>query len=390
MEEESVTENVRGVHAGRRRGRASRDSRATASRPRLRAPRAASSWPPSGPRRGGLAAPRAAQLQPAPGRGLLRAACCASRRQGRRDRKANSAPWPEEGGESPPSPLWPQTPRAASSSWTRLGAASSPLTAPAQSSAQSARTSRPHLQGLFQSAAGEVYAMTPKPEGGGIDLHAIDLGSKKLGQTVHSLSYGLRRLPPEAAVTTPAGNEGESFCALRLGAQPGKAPQLINCDINSSLSSAASSRGRRGPLPAQRLRRRRRGSTSSGLSRLRRPGEAQTTLSLACNYLDYDVRRAVLDFNRKNAEFRIEVRDYSQYNTDEDYGAGSLSSPPRSAQAASRISCSRTAYPWSPSRRRDSSPTSGPSSRRTAASRGARGWSSPSSTRSAARASSMR
>ena len=48
----------------------------------------------------------------------------------------------------------------------------------------------------------------------------------------------------------------------------------------------------------------------------------KTTLSLACNYLDYDVRRAVLDFNRKNAEFRIEVRDYSQYNTDEDYGAG--------------------------------------------------------------------
>lgn len=180
-----------------------------------------------------------------------------------------------------------------------------------------------YLQGLFQSAAGEVYAMTPKPEGGGIDLHAIDLGSKKLGQTVHSLSYEAYGAYSGGGGYDACYNEGESFCALRLGAQPERLLSWINCDINSSsvVRGFVSEGGevlcllndydggggaylvRLVPTPADQVK-------------------PKTTLSLACNYLDYDVRRAVLDFNRKNAEFRIEVRDYSQYNTDEDYGAG--------------------------------------------------------------------
>lgn len=30
----------------------------------------------------------------------------------------------------------------------------------------------------------------------------------------------------------------------------------------------------------------------------------------------------VLDFNRKSSDYRIEVRDYSEFNTDDDYTAG--------------------------------------------------------------------
>lgn len=47
-----------------------------------------------------------------------------------------------------------------------------------------------------------------------------------------------------------------------------------------------------------------------------------TTLRLACNYLGYDLRKEILDFNRSNSGVRIEVTDYSQYNTEEDYTAG--------------------------------------------------------------------
>ncbi len=48
----------------------------------------------------------------------------------------------------------------------------------------------------------------------------------------------------------------------------------------------------------------------------------KTTLSLACLYMDYDVRAQVLKFNKTNNEYRIQVKDYSEYNTDEDYSAG--------------------------------------------------------------------
>lgn len=48
----------------------------------------------------------------------------------------------------------------------------------------------------------------------------------------------------------------------------------------------------------------------------------KTTLTLACVYLDYRVKSQILDFNRKSSDYRIEVRDYSEFNTDDDYSAG--------------------------------------------------------------------
>ncbi len=45
-------------------------------------------------------------------------------------------------------------------------------------------------------------------------------------------------------------------------------------------------------------------------------------VKLACNYLDEAITNAIIDFNKQNAEYRIQVVDYSQYNTDEDYTAG--------------------------------------------------------------------
>ena len=46
------------------------------------------------------------------------------------------------------------------------------------------------------------------------------------------------------------------------------------------------------------------------------------TLTLACMYLDWYARDSIIDFNRKNDAVRLEVLDYSQYNTEEDYEAG--------------------------------------------------------------------
>ncbi len=52
------------------------------------------------------------------------------------------------------------------------------------------------------------------------------------------------------------------------------------------------------------------------------PENQRKTLSLAVMWLSYDLRNIVLDYNRTNTEYRIEVQDYSEYNTQDDYNAG--------------------------------------------------------------------
>ena len=48
----------------------------------------------------------------------------------------------------------------------------------------------------------------------------------------------------------------------------------------------------------------------------------KTVLTYACMYLDWNVRREIIKFNKANPEYRIEVQDYSEYNTQDDYNAG--------------------------------------------------------------------
>ncbi|MDD4773938.1 MAG: extracellular solute-binding protein [Eubacteriales bacterium] len=45
-------------------------------------------------------------------------------------------------------------------------------------------------------------------------------------------------------------------------------------------------------------------------------------LTLAGIYVDYNTRSAIIAFNRANKEYRITIKDYSVYNTDEDYEQG--------------------------------------------------------------------
>ena len=48
----------------------------------------------------------------------------------------------------------------------------------------------------------------------------------------------------------------------------------------------------------------------------------QETLTLGCLYLDSDIRKQIIKYNKSNSGFRIKVTDYSTYNTDSDYMAG--------------------------------------------------------------------
>lgn len=48
----------------------------------------------------------------------------------------------------------------------------------------------------------------------------------------------------------------------------------------------------------------------------------KTTLTYATMYLSQDERNRIVDFNRSGVPYRIEVHDYSEYSTEEDYQAG--------------------------------------------------------------------
>lgn len=48
----------------------------------------------------------------------------------------------------------------------------------------------------------------------------------------------------------------------------------------------------------------------------------KTVLTMATMWLDYNVRSRILEFNKTNPDYRIEIQDYSEYNTEDDYEAG--------------------------------------------------------------------
>ena len=43
---------------------------------------------------------------------------------------------------------------------------------------------------------------------------------------------------------------------------------------------------------------------------------------MATMYVDYSTQKAVIDFNRSNDKYRVDLIDYSEYNTEDDYNAG--------------------------------------------------------------------
>ena len=45
----------------------------------------------------------------------------------------------------------------------------------------------------------------------------------------------------------------------------------------------------------------------------------KTTLVLGCNYINYETRKRIIDFNKSNTQYRITIKDYSIYSTMSDY-----------------------------------------------------------------------
>lgn len=174
---------------------------------------------------------------------------------------------------------------------------------------------------------GSVAALVYGEDYAAFDLRPVDTAAMQLGEATASL-------PTDAYSARPSGggydfcyNKGESFYGYKLAdGSEEKLVTWINCDVNSNnltspyiteegnivcLSSEYSNTGD--------------GATTYFITLTKTPYDQvpqKTTLTLACVYLNYYIKNQILDFNRKSSDYRIEVRDYSEFNTEDDYSAG--------------------------------------------------------------------
>lgn len=158
--------------------------------------------------------------------------------------------------------------------------------------------------------------------GEGIQLRAVDFEAKGFSQP--------EKLPA-GAYTLYAGGGEFSACYLDSSVVYGCRPDsdegvrlasLVNCDVDedSIRCMSVDAQGGINCLVSYDSG----GDAQLVRIRLRDASELKDTtiLRLACSYLEPELRRAILKFNRLNRGVRIEVKDYSQYATQDDYSAG--------------------------------------------------------------------
>ena len=184
------------------------------------------------------------------------------------------------------------------------------------------------VNGYVNSKDGSVAA-TLYPNEGDMELRAIDLAAKAWGETYS--------LPPNAYNFMPGNNEYDMFYSTSnslfgYNAETGVETKIItwlnsNIDGNSLSLCHVKDEGdifvvsnRYYDYAAAN------GGSSVELVNLVRKPVAEVpqkqVITFACHYLDYQLRAAILNFNRTNPTYRIEVNDYSEYATEDDYTAG--------------------------------------------------------------------
>lgn len=181
-----------------------------------------------------------------------------------------------------------------------------------------------YINSIVKLADGRIAAETYGESG--LELWIIDEASKSFGETIS--------MPNDAySIYTGGGDydiyytSGVNFYGMKF--DTGESTKLfswINCDINSDTVSSLAINDD--------------GSVVCLINDYDSVDEAYTinvatvslvpydsvphkeTITLATQYLGWDMRSQIINFNRKNDQYRIEVIDYSEYNTEDDYSAG--------------------------------------------------------------------
>lgn len=178
---------------------------------------------------------------------------------------------------------------------------------------------------LFSFSNSQVAVRSWTDEGKTM-MRLIDPETQTLGEAVE-LSYNAYDLMPGNDDYQYFFNYNGVIYGHRDGAaEDEKIFSFLDCDINSSNISFSSIR-EDGTVVA--LEQERNDYTDSRKYNLifMEQVDASTLpqkqeLTLACMYLDYNLRARIIDFNRASTDTRITVNDYSEYNSENDWNAG--------------------------------------------------------------------
>ena len=158
----------------------------------------------------------------------------------------------------------------------------------------------------------------------GMELRVIDAENAVLGEKIP--------LPANAYDLLPGGGDydlcyrnGSFLYGIKLeSGETEKILNWINCDINGDYMNGMTI-AEDGTITGVLSYYRGDANHNEFVTLSKVPADTlppKQTLSLAVMYLDYDMSDKIIEFNRRSDKVRIELRDYSEYNTEEDYSAG--------------------------------------------------------------------
>jgi len=179
-----------------------------------------------------------------------------------------------------------------------------------------------YIQNVFTLSDGRVYACGYTGEGFG--LMPVDLNTRSFGTAI-PLPFNVYQAMPGGGEYDICYNKNTSFYGYNLETETEtKLLNWLDCDINNDeLSNTMILEDGRIICITYNWSSSGRSTELITLSQVPADQVPQkTVLTLACMYLDYYLRRQIIDFNRRSNTVRITVKDYSEFNTEDDYNAG--------------------------------------------------------------------
>lgn len=173
---------------------------------------------------------------------------------------------------------------------------------------------------------GSVAISTNDRNSGDMKLMAVDLNAK---------AWGAEKKMPNDAWNISSGGTAYDFCYTDGSSLYGynmstetetKVLTWLNCDINSDNVQYSTILDDGNVFVISRDWSRESGNNNYEIITLvktpRSEVKEKTILTMATLWLDYNVRNQILSFNKSNPDYRIEIKDYSEYSTEEDWNAG--------------------------------------------------------------------
>lgn len=181
------------------------------------------------------------------------------------------------------------------------------------------------IERLFALDDGRIVASLYDQTDGKMVLKTVDIATEALSEESYPCPLGAYDFITGNGEYDYYFNNGSSLFGVTFEtAETEKIITWINCDVNSNNISNVI------PMADGRVVTLSRDYSSDEatielVTMVKTPSDEvpqKKIVTYACMWIDYYIQREIISFNRSNPDYRIEVMDYSEYNTQEDYQAG--------------------------------------------------------------------